>query len=182
MTASDKKKTVVLVLLLGGVVASWYNFYRPSTAVGVNATTKAAAKAKPPKVKQEAQIRTDMINKPTSVNVGKKNLFAYGQKPAPPKPAAGPPAAQQVFTPAPVTNNTPATPTVQPFRNFRYEGFSQAMNSTRLLASISEGGNTYEVSEGACVMGQYCVTRVTESLVEIEDLILKRRQTFTRVQ
>jgi hypothetical protein len=29
---------------------------------------------------------------------------------------------------------------------------------------------------------QYCVTRLTENLVELEDQLLKRRQTFTRTQ
>jgi hypothetical protein len=54
----------------------------------------------------------------------------------------------------------------------------------KILGSLTDpqGGNTYEVKEGDCLMGQYCVTRLTENLIEIEDLQLKRRQSFTRTQ
>jgi hypothetical protein len=184
MTASDKKKSVVLGLLLAVAGVSWYNMYGPAEISPVNpATTKTTARGKAAKITQEAQIRTDILNKSASLAVGQKNLFQYRQKAAPPKPAAtGSSAPPQIFVPPPVSNPTPPAPVVQPFKNFRYEGFSVPKNSAKILGSITEGGNTYEVSEGECVMGQYCVTRLTENLVEIEDLILKRRQTFTRVQ
>ena len=69
-----------------------------------------------------------------------------------------------------------------PFKSFKYEGLSVIKNSGRILGALSEGGNSYQVKEGDCLMGQYCITRLTERDVEIEDLLLKRRQTFTRVQ
>jgi phage protein U len=66
-----------------------------------------------------------------------------------------------------------------PWKPFRYEGFSVSKGGGKILGSITESGNTYEVKEGDCMMGQFCVTRLTESMVEIEDLQLKRKQTFT---
>jgi phage protein U len=67
------------------------------------------------------------------------------------------------------------------FKTFRYEGYSLGTKG-KMLAALSESGNTYTVEEGECLMGQYCVRRITENQVEIEDVFQKRRQTFTRVQ
>jgi hypothetical protein len=36
------------------------------------------------------------------------------------------------------------------------------------------------VREGECLMGQYCISKLDERMVEIEDLQLKRKQTFMR--
>jgi hypothetical protein len=96
-------------------------------------------------------------------------------------PEAVRPVTQPTFTPPQPSAAIQVQPPVQAWKPFRYEGFS-LMKGGKPLGSISEGGTTYEVKEGDCMMGQYCITRLTESLVEIEDLQLKRKQTFTRVQ
>jgi hypothetical protein len=182
MTASDKKKLTVLiglVVLAGGV---WFWLYRPvSSSSSGSAATKAASKAKDAKVAQEAQIRLDLLQDVGADDVGRKNLFQYRQKVL---PQAQQQTRQQTVTqvptpyvpPPPVTNPTPQ------FKVFRYEGFSGPTKNGKLLASLTEGGNTYYAREGDCIMGQYCVRRVTESTVEIEDTVLNRRQTFQRVQ
>jgi hypothetical protein len=186
MTASDKKKTAVLVLLLVGAGLSWFYVYRPTADPASDVTVKTPAKAKPAKVGQEAQIRVDMVENTSAVNVGQTNLFQYRQKPVvskQPEPARTI-TNQQVISTGSSTPQTTiiAPPPPQPWRAFRYEGFSVSKGGGKILGSITEGGNTYEVKEGDCMMGQFCVTRLTEALVEIEDLQLKRKQTFTRVQ
>jgi len=126
------------------------------------------------------------------------DLVAFGDTtttaaPAPPATAAPPTTtAAPTTTVAPTTTTAPPPPPRMaappppyippPFKAFRYEGFSVNRGSGKLLGSISESGNTYKVSEGDCVMGQYCITRLTEKDIEIEDLQLKRKQTFTRAQ
>jgi hypothetical protein len=182
MISADKKKTVILVALLAVAGLSWYYVYRPTTGPASNPANKAVSKAKAPKVGLDAQIRLDLIGKSTSGDVGRKNLFQYYQRPAPKPPEPVRPVMQTQVFQTPTTPSTPVAPPPPPFKAFRYEGFSVAKNSTKILGSITEGGNTYSVWEGECVMGQYCITRLTENLVEIEDLLLKRRQTFTRVQ
>jgi hypothetical protein len=182
MTASDKKKAVVLVLLLVGAGVSWFYFSRSTTGTAPNITAKTPQKAKPAKVGQEAQIRFDMVEDTSSIDVGQTNLFQYRQKPV----AAKPPDSQRAITAQPTFVSTaqtssqpPPPPPPQPWKAFRYEGFSVSKNGGKILGSITESGNTYEVKEGDCMMGQYCISRLTESLVEIEDLQLKRKQTFT---
>jgi hypothetical protein len=179
MTSSDKKKTGILVLLLivGGV--SWYFFvYRPTLIPAADpAAQVAAAKSKGNKPPGDAQIHWP--DPPGNLDVGQRNLFRYGQKPEPPKPAAIP---SSVFERPTQPSNPPPPPPLpqqQPFKAFKYEGFSVIKNG-KPLASLSEGGNTYTVREGECLFGQYCITRVTENVVEIQDTLLKRSQTFTR--
>ena len=53
--------------------------------------------------------------------------------------------------------------------------------SGKILAAISEGGNVYQLELGECIQGTYCISRLSETEVEIEDLQLKRKQTFRRV-
>ena len=183
MTASDKKKVTILVGLIIVAVISWYYVYSPASATGPDATAKAPAKTAVAKPGQTAQIRLDIIDaKPTEV--GQKNLFLYGMKPVPkPVEPPRPNFAQIPNTSVPINPNPPPPiQQVQPFKSFRYEGFSVSKGGGKILGSITEGANTYEVKEGDCVMGQYCITRLTEALVEIEDLQLKRRQSFTRTQ
>lgn len=183
MTASDKKKTVILVLLLLGAAASWYYVYRPAAGGGPSAPVKAAAKPKPVKIGQDAAIRTDLVPNTSSVDIGRINLFDYRQRqvavskqPESTRPAPPPQPSRPI-----VFDQPAAPPPPQPWRPFKYEGFSVSKNGGKILASITESGVTYEVNEGGCFQ-QYCVTRLTENLVELEDQLLKRRQTFTRTQ
>src|SRR5262245_41192031 len=182
MTASDKKKTAVLVLLLVGAGLSWFYVYRPTAGAASNVTVKTPAKTKAGKVPQEAQIRVDVVENTSAVSVGQTNLFQYRQKPVVSKL----PEPSRTISPPPFVSSTGASPApIQvvapapaPWRAFKYEGFSVSKGGGKILGSITEGGNTYEVKEGDCMMGQFCITRLTESLVEIEDLQLKRKQTF----
>ena len=183
MTASDKKKTTVLVLLVIVAIGTyWWMYASGSTTAPTSVATKGGKKTANQAAPQDAQIRIEWIEDTSSNPVGHRNLFAYRLKPPPPKP----PEVRPVYT-LPVTETTITKPVPPPyipppFKAFRYEGFSVNRGSGKLLGSISESGNTYKVSEGDCVMGQYCITLLTEKDIEIEDLQLKRKQTFTRAQ
>jgi hypothetical protein len=184
MTASDKKKTAILIVLIIVAVGAWVRMARtdstPST--GGSAATPGG-KSKALSATGDAQIRYDILETGSSAEVGRRNLFAYRTKPAPPKPIE----TVRPVIPPPVVADTPRpvqpiVPPPPPFRSFRYEGFSVNRGTGKILGSLTESGNTYEVEEGECLMGQYCITRLTETLIEIEDLQLKRKQTFTRAQ
>lgn len=185
MTTSDKRKAGLLVFLviIGAAVYVW--MYRPNSVASNSATAaKDAAKATPLKPGQGAQIRIDMLKGIASDEVGRKNLFQYRQKalPKPPEPIR---PTTYVPPPPPVNVGPPPPPPPPPFKAFRYEGFSVLKDpgkNAKLLGSITESGTTYTVREGECLMGQYCISKLTENLVEIEDLQLKRKQTFTRAQ
>ena len=183
MITSDKKKSALLGLLVVMAVLSWYFVMRPGiTTATVGPATKPAGATKPIKL-GPATIDLALLKEQPTNDVGQKNIFLFRQKPVPkPTPSVVP---AQTFTPVipqPSSNVPPPAPPPPPFKSFKYEGLSVIKNSGRILGALSEGGNSYQVKEGDCLMGQYCITRLTERDVEIEDLLLKRRQTFTRVQ
>jgi hypothetical protein len=184
MTTSDKKKVVVLVLLIAVGIGGYAWQYRSNTApVGPAEATKGAGKPTALKPGQDAQINIGIVTDTSSVQVGRKNLFQYRQRPAPkPVETAGiRPVTPQPPFPPPPPPGPPAPPPLPPFPAFRYEGVS-GVKGGKLLASITESGTTYTVREADCLKGQYCIAKLSEGQVEIEDLQLKRRQVFMRAQ
>ena len=184
MITSDKKKSALLGLLVILAVLSWYFVLRPGmTTATVGPSTKPAGVTKPIKL-GPATIDLALLKEQSTNDVGQKNIFTFRQKPVP-KPTASVVPAQTIIPVGPSQPQPfapPQPPPPPPFKSFKYEGLSVIKNSGRILGALSEGGNSYQVKEGDCLMGQYCITRLTERDVEIEDLLLKRRQTFTRVQ
>ena len=183
MITSDKKKAALLGLLVVLAALSWYFVMRPGmTTATVGPATKPPGATKPIKL-GPATIDLALLNEQSTNDVGQKNIFAFREKPVP-KPMPTVVAAQTlpVTPPQPFSSAPPPPPPPPPFKSFKYVGLSVFKNSGRILGALSEGGNSYQVKEGDCLMGQYCITRLTERDVEIEDLLLKRRQTFTRVQ
>ena len=184
MITSDKKKAALLGLLVVLAVLSWYFVMRPGmTTATAGAATKPAGATKPIKL-GPATIDLALLKEQSTNDVGQKNIFAFREKPVPkPTPSVVPSQAIiPVSPPQPTAFVPPQPPPPPPFKSFKYEGLSVIKNSGKILGALSEGGNSYQVKEGDCLMGQYCITRLTERDVEIEDLLLKRRQTFTRVQ
>jgi len=187
MTAADKKKAQILVLLIliaGGV---WFFIYQYGGATGKQAAAQSAAATKGkgkkgPKAMPDARIRKDLIESAAVADgVGQKNIFQYRQKPLPPPPPAPPRALPAVTSvPLPPPTSISSTPIQPQMKTFRYDGYSSL--SGRMIASLTEGTNTWQVREGECLMGTYCIRRITESLVEIEDTQLKQRRSFTRTQ
>ena len=184
MTASDKKKAQFLVGLLVIAGLTWFFFDRTGTVAKTD-TQKKTGKRKAPVIPKEAQIYLQLLEaEETGRDVGRKNIFQYRQKPLPPPVVLPPP---RPIPPTASNNNTPPIlppqpPQPPPFKNFKFEGISTVGNpkTGRMMAILSEGTNTYQVKQGECLMGQYCVRQLTENLIEIEDLQLKQRKTFPR--
>jgi hypothetical protein len=186
MTTPDKKKLALLGLLIILAIVSWLYVFRPimMTASTTNPVVKPAPKVKPIKGDQAGKLDLPLLNQPSTGDIGRRNLFQFPPKPAPrptsPIVTSPPPAFNTSQAPAPTPiNYTPPTP---PFKSFKYEGVSVNRGTGKILGALSEGGNTYQVKEGDCLLGQYCVVRLTEALVELEDVQTnpKRRQEFRR--
>jgi hypothetical protein len=184
MTTSDKKKVLLLVLLVALAGVSWFFVFRPimTTASSSNPVVKAVRKPTTIKPDQAVVIDLPRLQQPSVGDIGRRNLFQFPPK-QPPKPTvssmpAPPPGFQISQVPPPTIISAPPAP---PFKSFKYEGVSVNRASGKILGALSEGGNTYQVREGDCLMGQYCITRLTEAAVEIEDVQQKRRQEFRRV-
>ena len=185
MNATDKKKTMLLGLLVVLAGVSWYFVFSPimfPSTGSVPANPGGAGRRQPIQVVPSAVINLSLLEKPSESEVGQRNLFVYPPK-APPKPTVAPvtapPLPQQ-----PVQPSVPPTPPTPPFRAFKYEGMSVGKESGKVLAAISEGGNVYQLGQGECIQGTYCISRLSETEVEIEEIQQnqqRRKQTFRRV-
>lgn len=174
------KKEQVLVALLMVAVPTWFFVYRDSAV-------KTPPAKKPPKVTAprplpDATIRLGLLDHAAHLGaVGGSNIFTYRPKPVqngPVVPFSIPIVQGAAGRAADVRSEPPAQP---PSKVWKYEGFTKS--GDRLVASLSEGNVTYPVvGPGDCLMGQYCIRRLTENLVEIEDLQLRERRAFQRVQ
>jgi hypothetical protein len=187
MNAEEQKKAKILGLLILIAGLTWYLVYRlspetPAVAAAPAAAARPAGTGKAPISPSEAAIRLDLLEQSApSAAAGRRNLFQYRPKPVPPpKVVAAPPP---VYVPPVTTISSPPPPPPQPqMRPFRYESWIKDGNGKIIAAQLIEGGNVYQAKEGEVLLGQYRIVRVTESLVEIEDTVLKRRQTFPKVQ
>ncbi len=188
MTKENKKQLqtlLALVVLLAGVgfYEYWTNFRttQPTTATPVATVAKVLALGN-----GNAQIRVELMSDtPDRDIVGKKNVFEYYVPPPPPKPVP-PPQPPVVVQTANTQVARPAPPPPPPapdtaLNRFAYEAIGIVAKPGKLWVSISEGPNNhYNVTEGECIMGRYCVNKASETSVEIEDVSLNQRRTFQR--
>jgi hypothetical protein len=199
MTTKEQKQLKVLIVLLVALGLTAAFVYRnnaissPSTTLGPGAGIPQAAAAN-----SNARIRLDsMKHVPKESEVGRNNLFQYEA----PRPAPSKSSPAIVFAPpptSPVVGSGPIGPVVQtppppPPMTFRYEAVATKPGGG-LIASLClpaaaassecrpENSSNYRVSEGEVLMGRYRIARLRESVVEIEDLQLNRRQSFNRIQ
>jgi hypothetical protein len=187
MTTGDKKKTQLLVGLLVVAGLTWFLVYRTSGVTSSADVEKKQTKLKDAKEFKDPTINIGLINSADPhLDVGQKNIFQYRQKPLPPTPVPIQPASRPNPVPS-VTNLppqvfTPAPPSPPPFRAFKYDGLSILGSSKtgKMMASLTEGTNSYQVTLGECLMGQYCVRQITENSIEIEDVQTKQRRTFPK--
>lgn len=187
MTASDKKKVQYLVGLLVIAGLTWSLIYRTSGVTSSADEEKKAASNKPAAAKpiKETTINTSLINSnDADAEVGQKNIFQYRQRPLPPAPV--PQVTNRPISipmaPAPPPPSAPQPPQPPPFKVFRYDGLSilGAPKTGKMMASLTEGTNSYQVTLGECLMGQYCVRQINENAIEIEDVLTKQRRTFPK--
>jgi pyruvate/2-oxoglutarate dehydrogenase complex dihydrolipoamide acyltransferase (E2) component len=176
----------------------------PAPADATSAKTAAPkTAAKPSNSKQaaaassDARIRLDWMKEdPQAYEVGRNNLFQYrtgkamGQT-GPPGVGRGsgnrqtqnlPPAPDETpVTPPTPAVFTPPQPPPPPPMQFKYDGFLKTQAG--LLASLSDNTAHYpNLREGDVLIGRYRIAKVTDAVVEVEDLQIPRRQAFARIQ
>jgi hypothetical protein len=188
MKAEDQKKLKIFGVLLLIAGTTWFLVYRLSPALPSTATTaqSAAAAKKAAAAIGDGRIRLDLLNDAHAYgDAGTRNLFQYRPKPAPLNPPA-PPPPPPVFTPPPstVSSGPPAPPPPPPFKRFTYETWTKTRSGKLAAVIIDEGTkNNFLATVGEVLLGQYRITRLTESSIEIEELTApNRRQTFPKAQ
>jgi hypothetical protein len=183
MTVADKKRLQYLfgLLVIAGLV--WGLVYRTGvTSSSADVKKTLSNKPSAPKPVKDATIHTELAQAAEGEAVGQKNIFQYRQKPLPPAPPAVRPNPVPVVTNTPPVTFTPAPPPPPVMKTFKYDGLSilGAPKTGKMMASVTDGNNSYQVTVGECLMGQYCVRSITEKDIEIEDVQLKQRRTFPK--
>ena len=188
MTKSDKNKLRFLIILVVILAVTVYVGFRVSrtpdlTIVQAKDQKPAPAAATP----NDARIQLDLIDKTrANEDLGKSNLFAYrnGRSPEAARVAPPPPPSMVNSNPAP-TRPTVVTPPPPPPIPLKYVGYAYVEpNSKVLIATLLDDTQQrhFIAVQGVTWMGRYRVLRITDTLVEVEDIETSRRQTLALVK
>ena len=186
MSMLSNKKVQAFVLLLGVLVATIViGRSINSTPNPVVAQADAPEAVVAAQLKGDARIRLDLLDRKTADDdLGRKNLFAFGAKQPPPeavKPVpVQPPAPPNVVAMPPTRPVGPPPAPPAPPIPLKYIGYAYLEpNSKALIATLLDDRQHHvNAVEGDVYMGRYRVIRVTDSLVEVEDLEFSRRQSL----
>lgn len=190
MTAQDRQRLKVLLVLLGVLGATlWFGYgvNRPAT---VTDAPHPVAQIQPHGPSETgARIRLDLVeNVAAEEQIGRNNVFQYRTAPAttepdfPPDIAPPPPITVEPVPPrppGPPPPPSPPAPVAPPPIPLKYQGFAVVNpQEGELTAFLSDDMNHYNVTAGEVLVGRYQIVRITERDIEVEDLQLKRRQTL----
>lgn len=165
------KKLAGLLVLVAVLVA--VNVYGPSSPAPTGVTAGVASPTGRSRTRAEGRIpdarlqleRLEGSNRVAAADI-ERNIFEYGQAPAPPRRVGKP----QVEQPAP-----PPPPPPEPRPSLRFFGFAEGGAAGHPRALLTDGEEIYVASEGDLVLSRYRLLRVQSSSVEVEDITRKRR-------
>jgi hypothetical protein len=195
MSKKDRKQLGILAVLLavlGVTVMFGYRMISPPVASTIQPPEPKKTSANPP-APSDARIRLDLVEKSDAAEQEnrRRNLFQYGQAPAPPAPqqvargpvVPNPNAAPVVTPPPPVINMGPSQRPAPPPIPLKYQGFATIQTpSGGFTAFLSDDTRHYNVTAGEVLMGRFRVLSITDKSVEVEDLEYNRRQTLPLIK
>ena len=190
MTKQDRQKLLFLVILLAVLAATitlGYRMNRPPTTTTAAAQQPEQKISSNPPAASDARIRLDLVENPNAADedAGKRNLFQYGQPPAPPitarppLPNTFPPPVNTAPSQAVPRPPGPVTPPPPPPINLKFQGlFTVKEPGGALIAVVADDSRHYNVKTGEILMGRYRIASISDKQVEVEDLEYNRRQTL----
>lgn len=131
------------------------------------------------------ELRLDLLAKVQGIEPAEagRNLFQFGQPPAPPKPVQPVPSNVPkipVNTPPPsaVTKLAPPGPPPAPPIDLKYYGYVVSKADGDKKAFLLDGDNILMVSENQTVKQRYRIVKIALTTIEIEDMQAKNTQTL----
>jgi hypothetical protein len=190
MTRQDRKKLSVFVILIAVLAFTIVLGYRMSQPVAAGQVQEQAPKAPVnPPAAGDASIRMDLL-KPEAAgeDIGKKDVFRYGQGPPPSsaisrsgppqmasQPGSGPGGPPSIQTRPP----GPPPPAPPPPITLKYQGFAAENKAGGgFTAFLVDDSRHYNVNVGEVLMGRYRILAISDKGVDVEDLQYNRRQTL----
>ena len=134
--------------------------------------------------KVDPTLRLDLLAKVQNVPLegGERNIFQFGQAPAPPKPVTPLPKEDKIAInkppPTPSPPAVPPGPPPPPPINLKYYGFTNVRGENRKKAFFLDGDDILMGWEGETIKSRYKVVHVGVNSVEVEDLQFKNKQTL----
>jgi len=135
----------------------------------------------------DPELRLDLLAKVQAIEPAEagRNLFQFGQPPAPPKPVQPVPSNvpkipvnQGSPPPSTVTHNAPTGPPPPPPIDLKYYGYVVSKTDGNKKAFLLDGDNILMVSENQTVKQHYRIVKIALTSVEIEDTQSKNTQTL----
>lgn len=132
-------------------------------------------------------LRLDLLAKVQAIEPAEagRNLFQFGQPPAPPKPVQPIPSKvpkipvnQGPHPPPAVTHLGPSGPPPPPPIDLKYYGYVISKADGLKRAFLLDGDNILMVSENQTVKQRYRILKIALSTIEIEDMQAKNTQTL----
>jgi hypothetical protein len=194
MSKQDRQKLSILLVLLGVLGLTLILVYRmnkPEVTAAVQGAPETKPPSKPsgnPPAPTDARIRLDLIEKSqnSSEEIGRKNVFQYGQTQPPVVPGSrgrspvipSQPTAPVASESLPVRPPAIIAPPGPPPIPFKYQGYAtQDMPGGQMIAFLTdETSHHYNVAVGETLMGRYRITQISANSLEIEDTDNNRRQ------
>jgi hypothetical protein len=133
------------------------------------------------------ELRLDLLAKVQAIEPAEagRNLFQFGQPPAPPKPVQPIPSNVQKIPvnqgpppPSSVTRNIPSGPPPPPPIDLKYYGYVVSKMDGHKQAFLLDGDNILMVSENQTVKQRYRIVKIALTTIEIEDMQAKNTQTL----
>ena len=192
MTKPDRQKLSILAVLLAALgLTLWFGYRTDQPATTAPAqTTEPKTSANPP-VDSDARIRLELVEKDSGRDdIGKKNVFQYGQTSPSVLPGtkptalvAAPASPVAVPVPQPLRPAGPPPPPPPPPIPLKYQGYASMKSPGGLTAFLVDDTRPndvkhFNVARNEVLMGRYRLTNISETSVEIEDLEYNRRQTL----
>jgi hypothetical protein len=179
-----ERPRLVLGALLVALAAALYYAFGPGAIVTQGPTagrsaspsnnrTASRPEGEAPATAPDVHLQALSEQRPTPES-GRRDLFRFGERPAPAPAQAGPPPP--VFNPA---VNAPAGPPQPGPIPLRFIGIVESpMQSKRLAALVDSTGHAYQGGEGEIVAGQYRVLKIGVESIEMSYLDGRGRQTI----
>jgi hypothetical protein len=188
LTKSDQNKLRFLIILVVILAATVYVGFRVSKTPDLTVVQAKDQKTTPATATpNDARIQLELLDKARADDdLGKSNLFAYrnSRPPEPARVAPPPPSPAVNSNPAP-TRPTAVVPPPPPPIPLKYVGYAYVEpNSKVMIATLLDDSQQrhFNAVQGDIWMGRYRVLRITDTLVDVEDIQTSRRQSLALVK
>ena len=170
----DRNKLLILAALVVVFLAVNVGHFGGSTPSAPTSNPAAPARPGKPETRiPDADLRLQWLEPSTRAATGEvgRNIFEYGQRPAPPGPVA------KVRE-----DDTPPPPPPPPKPPVRFYGFAEGSASGSRRVFLTDGEGVFVAKQGDVILRRYRLTRVGNDSIDIEEISGANRWTVKMEQ